>query len=133
GQDALFGLTNGNANTANGAFALFFNQTGSENTASSYAALFYTRGSWNTANGVGALQTNATGNKNTANGGGRLVTIQWATTTRPTVFRRSVTTQLAVSISPWVIVPAAASARRMMLFVSGPRAPTWATAATSAT
>ena len=42
--------------------------TGSENTATGYAALFFNRGSWNTANGVAALHNNATGANNTANG-----------------------------------------------------------------
>jgi Chaperone of endosialidase len=85
GQDALFSLTNGTSNsangfsalkanttgdrnTANGALALFSNQTGSENTATGYAALFFNRGSGNTANGIGVLHSNATGNNNTANG-----------------------------------------------------------------
>jgi hypothetical protein len=42
--------------------------TGSENTATGYAALFFNRGSGNTANGIGALHSNATGANNTANG-----------------------------------------------------------------
>jgi hypothetical protein len=84
-QDALFSLTTGHSNTANGfqalkanttadrntgngELALFSNQTGSENTATGYAALFFNRGSLNTADGVGALYDNATGMNNTANG-----------------------------------------------------------------
>ena len=55
-------------NTANGAYALFTNVTGSENTATGYAALFFNRGSGNTANGIGVLHSNATGTNNTANG-----------------------------------------------------------------
>jgi hypothetical protein len=56
GYSALKANTNGDRNTANGALALFTNVTGSENTATGYAALFFNRGSGNTANGIGAPQ-----------------------------------------------------------------------------
>jgi len=42
--------------------------TGSENTATGYAALLFNRGSGNTASGVAALYNNATGDNNTAIG-----------------------------------------------------------------
>jgi hypothetical protein len=61
--------TNGAANTASGAYALFANATGGFNTASGYAALeANTRGGSNTAGGALALASNTTGSENTAFG-----------------------------------------------------------------
>jgi trimeric autotransporter adhesin len=86
GQNALFSLTTGVANTgvgwyslwsttdgidntAVGAAALLFNTTGSDNTATGVAALLNnTEGNNNTATGDFALYSNTTGNLNTANG-----------------------------------------------------------------
>jgi len=55
------------SNTANGSWALLLNQTGHDNTATGYQALYFNIGSSNTANGVNALYSNR-GSFNTANG-----------------------------------------------------------------
>jgi hypothetical protein len=61
--------TTGQANTANGAFALLDDTSGSENTANGYSALYHnTSGSHNTAIGNSALYYNMTGAGNTATG-----------------------------------------------------------------
>ena len=111
------------------AAGLLPNVTGSENTATGYAALFFNRpyGTRRTVSGRSiATQPETTTQPEIVNGRcmttwmgpgtrptvlGRLVTIQWATTTRQTVLRRSVPIQLAVSTLPWGIMQAAASAR----------------------
>src|SRR5262249_15378299 len=60
--------------TANGAFALFDNTTGNDNTATGFAALGNnTTGNDNTANGANALLNNTTGGGNTAIGIGALL------------------------------------------------------------
>src|SRR5208337_747183 len=65
GNSTMSGL----ANTANGAYALIYNTSGSWNTANGVNALFYnTSGSDNTANGGVALFYNTSGSWNTANG-----------------------------------------------------------------
>jgi Chaperone of endosialidase len=98
GQNALFSLTTGSANTAVGWFSLFSNTEGSfntgvgagtllfnigdqtngdgtQNTAVGTAALlFNTTGFQNTATGAAALLNNTTGNFNIANGGSALFT-----------------------------------------------------------
>src|SRR5262245_54456786 len=67
GEDALFSLTTGSANTALGFQALFSNTTGSLNTATGHNALGKnTAGSENVAIGVNALLTNTTGDANVA-------------------------------------------------------------------
>jgi hypothetical protein len=59
----------GNANTANGAGALYSNTTGYYNTASGYLTLYTnTTGYSNTASGLNALRLNTTGYSNTAYG-----------------------------------------------------------------
>jgi Chaperone of endosialidase len=69
GQNALFSLTTGAANTAVGWRSLFSNATGSFNTATGAGALFSnTTGNHNTASGGAALYFNTTGSDNTANG-----------------------------------------------------------------
>jgi hypothetical protein len=69
GEDALFSLTTGVANTANGAFALYKNRTGNGNTALGFDTLFSnTTGFQNTATGAQALLNNTIGARNTANG-----------------------------------------------------------------
>jgi uncharacterized coiled-coil protein SlyX len=96
GQNALFSLTTGSANTGVGWFSLWGNATGEFNTATGAGALlfnngdptmgeasdntafgaaallFNTTGSNNTAVGVAALLNNTTGVDNTANGEGAL-------------------------------------------------------------
>jgi hypothetical protein len=95
GQETAFGsyaLTNnttGQDNTAIGAYAMQVNTTGNSNTANGSFALGNNQtGSANTANGTGALAINTGGSSNTATGFEALETTP-ATTTRPTVLRRS--------------------------------------------
>lgn len=65
--------TDGNFNTANGAFALNFNSTGERNTAVGDSALNQnTEGNRNTATGNAALVVNTIGNANTAIGAAAL-------------------------------------------------------------
>jgi uncharacterized coiled-coil protein SlyX len=75
GQNALFSLTTGAANTAVGWRSLFSNSTGQFNTATGAGALLLNNGdptkeeaSENSAFGAGALLSNTTGIRNTANG-----------------------------------------------------------------
>ena len=76
GYEALYGgggglpeNNTGNNNTATGYQALYFNSTGSNNTANGHQALYSnTTGYENTANGTSALYSNTTGSNNTANG-----------------------------------------------------------------
>ncbi len=70
---ALYFNTTGYDNTASGLAALYSNSTGADNTASGVNALYSnTTGSYNTAQGSAALATNTTGIQNTANGWGAL-------------------------------------------------------------
>ena len=55
GQNALFNLTTGSANTAVGWFSLFGNTTGSFNTATGAGSLLFNTGDSNTAFGAAAL------------------------------------------------------------------------------
>ena len=68
GQNALFSLTTGGANTAVGWLSLKSVTTGSFNTAIGAGTLVLNTGDENTATGVGALLLNTTGAFNTANG-----------------------------------------------------------------
>jgi trimeric autotransporter adhesin len=69
GAFALYSNTTGSNNTANGYQALLSNTTGTYNTAEGVNALYYnTTGFFNTANGAGALVHNTTGDYNTAEG-----------------------------------------------------------------
>jgi hypothetical protein len=75
GQNALFSLTTGVANTAVGWFSLWSNATGEFNTANGAGALLFNNGdptmgeaSENTAFGAAALLLNTTGSSNTATG-----------------------------------------------------------------
>jgi len=68
GQNALFSLTTGVANTAVGWFSLKTNAEGSFNTATGAAALLFNTADENTAFGAAALLFNTTGSHNTANG-----------------------------------------------------------------
>jgi len=68
GYETLFN-NNGNANTANGAFALHENADGPDNTAMGYLAMYgNVHGGRNTATGSGALRYNTSGTDNTATG-----------------------------------------------------------------
>ena len=60
--------TNGSANTANGAYALFSNTAGSFNTASGENSLRNNSGSSNTAVGIQSLNNNSSGSSNVAIG-----------------------------------------------------------------
>ena len=69
GDYALFFNTTGHENTATGFDTLFANTTGYLNTANGDSALLYnTSGFYNVADGANALFSNTTGNSNTANG-----------------------------------------------------------------
>jgi len=80
GQNALFSLTTGAANTAVGCFSLWGNATGEFNTATGAGALLFNNGdptageaSENTAFGAAALLFNTTGAANTAVGAAALL------------------------------------------------------------
>ena len=61
--------TEGNQNTASGAYSLHSNTTGNYNTASGTSSLrFNTEGYQNTASGASSLSSNTTGDQNTASG-----------------------------------------------------------------
>jgi hypothetical protein len=68
GQNALFSLTTGAANTAVGWYSLFSETTGSFNTATGTGALLFNTADQNTAFGAAALLFNTTGFQNTAVG-----------------------------------------------------------------
>ncbi len=69
----MYSNTEGDFNTANGAFALYFNTIGERNTAIGDSALYQnTNGNRNTAVGNTALVTNTEGDDNTATGVGAL-------------------------------------------------------------
>src|ERR1044071_8495018 len=61
-------ISGGDFNTGFGWDALVANQTGSENSAFGYEALFFNTASQNTATGFDALTHNSTGFENTATG-----------------------------------------------------------------
>jgi uncharacterized coiled-coil protein SlyX len=73
GQNALFSLTSGAANTAVGWFSLKSVTTGSFNTSVGAGTLVLNTGDANTATGTAALLLNVTGQRNTANGTAALV------------------------------------------------------------
>jgi hypothetical protein len=73
GQNALFSLTTGAANTAVGWFSLKSITTGSFNTSVGAGTLVLNTGDANTATGTAALLLNTTGQRNTANGTAALV------------------------------------------------------------
>jgi hypothetical protein len=73
GQNALFSLTSGAANTAVGWFSLKSVTTGSFNTGVGAGTLVLNTGDANTATGTAALLLNTTGQRNTANGTAALV------------------------------------------------------------
>jgi len=73
GDNALFNLTSGFANTGLGWFSLFSDSTASYNTAVGTGAPVLNNADSNTATGVAALLLNTTGTRNTANGTAALV------------------------------------------------------------
>ena len=73
GQNALFSLTTGAANTAVGWFSLKSVTTGSFNTGVGAGTLVLNTGDENTATGAAALLLNTTGTDNTANGASALL------------------------------------------------------------
>ncbi len=73
GQNALFSLTTGSANTAVGWFSLFSNAGGSFNTATGAGSLLFNTADANTAFGAAALLFNTTGINNTAVGAAALL------------------------------------------------------------
>jgi hypothetical protein len=73
GQNALFSLTTGSANTAVGWFSLFSDTEGSFNTATGAGSLLFNISDQNTAFGAAALLFNTTGFGNTAVGAAALV------------------------------------------------------------
>src|SRR5438552_1417584 len=68
GQNALFSLTSGAANTAVGWFSLKSVATGSFNTGVGAGTLVLNTGDANTVTGTAALLLNTSGQRNTANG-----------------------------------------------------------------
>jgi len=73
GYAALYFNTTGSFNSASGSQGLYFNTTGGGNTANGNTALFSnTTGNQNTASGQAALYYNTTGYENTASGYGAL-------------------------------------------------------------
>jgi Chaperone of endosialidase len=68
GQNALFNLTTGAANTAVGWFSLFSDTAGSFNTATGAGTLLFNTADNNTAFGAASLLFNTTGTGNTATG-----------------------------------------------------------------
>ena len=73
GQNALFSLTTGSANTAVGWFSLFSDTEGSLNTATGAGSLLFNISDQNTAFGAAALLFNTTGFNNTAVGAAALL------------------------------------------------------------
>ena len=73
GQNALFSLTSGSANTAVGWYSLFSNTEGNFNTATGAGALLFNTARENTAFGAAALLFNSTGVANTAVGAAALL------------------------------------------------------------
>src|SRR5215216_2881443 len=73
GQNALFSLTTGSANTAVGWFSLFSDTEGSFNTATGAGALLFNTSDQNTAFGAAALLFNTAGFSNTAVGAAALL------------------------------------------------------------
>jgi Chaperone of endosialidase len=73
GQNALFSLTTGSANTAVGWHSLFSNTEGSFNTATGAGALLFNTANENTAFGAAALLFNTAGFQNTAVGAAALL------------------------------------------------------------
>ena len=73
GQNALFSLTTGSANTAVGWFSLFSDTEGRFNTATGAGALLFNTADENTAFGAAALLFNTTGITNTAVGAAALL------------------------------------------------------------
>ena len=73
GQNALFSLTTGSANTAVGWFSLWGNTEGSFNTAAGAGTLLFNTADANTAFGAAALLFNTTGFNNTAVGAAALL------------------------------------------------------------
>jgi hypothetical protein len=73
GQNALFSLTTGSANTAVGWFSLFSDTEGSFNTATGAGSLLFNISDQNTAFGAAALLFNTTGFNNTAVGAAALL------------------------------------------------------------
>jgi hypothetical protein len=73
GQNALFSLTTGSANTAVGWFSLFSDTEGSFNTATGAGSLLFNISDQNTAFGAAALLFNTTGFGNTAVGAAALL------------------------------------------------------------
>jgi hypothetical protein len=83
GQNALFSLTTGSANTAVGWFSLFSDTEGSFNTATGAGSLLFNISDQNTAFGAAALLFNTAGFGNTAVGAAALLSNTGATVDTP--------------------------------------------------
>ena len=101
GQNALFSLTTGVANTGVGWYSLFSNTDGSYNTAVGAGTLLFNIGDQttfegvdNTAVGAAALLFNTTGTDNTATGAVALLNNTGGSNKRPQALLRSKPTQL---------------------------------------
>ena len=97
GQNALFSLTTGAANTAVGWFSLWGNAEGSFNTATGAGALLFNTSDQNTAFGAAALLFNTFGFGNTAVGAGALLSNTGATVDTPNGGPGSANTAVGVS------------------------------------
>jgi hypothetical protein len=97
GQNALFSLTTGAANTAVGWFSLWGNAEGSFNTATGAGALLFNTSDQNTAFGAAALLFNTFGFGNTAVGAAALSSNTGATVDTPNGGPGSANTAVGVS------------------------------------
>ena len=97
GQNALFSLTTGAANTAVGWFSLWGNAEGSFNTATGAGALLFSTSDQNTAFGAAALLFNTFGFGNTAVGAAALLSNTGATVDTPNGGPGSANTAVGVS------------------------------------
>ena len=113
GQNALFNLTTGSANTAVGWFSLWGNAEGNFNTATGAGTLLFNTADQNTAFGAAALLFNTAGFGNTAVGAAALSSNTGATVDTPNGGPGSGNT--AIGVSALSTIPQARSTRSSVL------------------